>query len=68
MGEKLMLSVEAIGEFKSLYFKEFGINLTDNQALDFGTKLIRLVKVMYGQDIPRKWVPKIDRDKKKGLG
>ena len=39
-----MLSVEAIKEFKSLYFKEFGITLTDNQALDFGTKLIRLVK------------------------
>jgi len=63
-----MLSVEAIKEFKSLYFKEFGITLTDNQALDFGTKLIRLVKVVYGPDVPKRWVPKIDRDKKKGLG
>lgn len=62
-----MLSVEAIGEFKSLYSKEFGITLTDNQALDFGTKLIRLVKAVYGPDIPKKWMSKIDRNKKKSL-
>lgn len=63
-----MLSVEAIEEFKGLYFKEFGITLKDNQALDFGTKLIRLIRIVYGPDVPKKWVSKIDRDKKKGLG
>ena len=50
-----MLSPEALGEFKELYLKEFGINLTTDQAIELGTKLIRLVKVIYGSNLPKEW-------------
>lgn len=59
-----MLSSEAVGEFKSLYLKEYGITLTNDQATNLGTMLVRLVKAVYGSDVPKKWLPKIDRDKK----
>lgn len=54
-----MLSPEAITEFKTLYLKEFGVKLTNEQALDMGTKLIRLVKVVYGSNLPKKWYQKL---------
>lgn len=63
-----MLTIDAVEEFKKLYLKEYGISLSSDQALDLGTKLIRFVKVVYGSNIPKKWVRKIDRDKMKGLG
>lgn len=63
-----MFSSEAVEEFKTLYLKEYGIVLTNDRALDLGIKLIRLVKAVYGPDIPKKWISKIDRDKKEGLG
>lgn len=63
-----MIDPEAIEEFKKLYLKEHGILLSNDRAIALGTQLVRLVKAVYGSDIPKKWVPKIDRDKKKGLG
>lgn len=60
-----MLSQEALVEFKTLYLKEYGIKLTDDQALNLGTKLIRLVKVIYGTNLPKQWTPKIDTNKTK---
>jgi len=50
-----MLSPEALAEFKVLYQKECGINLTNEQAIYLGTQLIRLVKVVYGPNLPKKW-------------
>ncbi len=50
-----MLSPEALAEFKQLYLKECGLNLTNEQAIYLGTQLIRLVKVVYGPNLPKKW-------------
>ena len=50
-----MLSAEAIKEFKRLYFREYGMRLTNEQAVDLGTKLIRLVKAVFGADLPKEW-------------
>jgi hypothetical protein len=51
-----MISPKALEEFKALYLKEFGIKLSSEQAYEIGGKLIRLVQVVYGPDLPKKWV------------
>lgn len=53
-----MISTEAVEEFKRLYFGEYGMRLTNEQAVDMGTKLIRLVKVVFGSNLPKEWRPK----------
>jgi len=58
-----MLNSEAITEFKTLYLKEFGVKLTNEQAVDMGTKLVRLVKVVYGSNLPKKWPQKLTENK-----
>ncbi len=44
---KISLSKEAIDEFKQIYKKEFGKDLSDYEALKMGTDLLRLFKVIY---------------------
>ncbi len=61
-----MLNPEAVEEFKQLCFKERGIKLTNEQAIDMGTNLKRLVKVVYGPNLPTKWKSKeVDTNKAK---
>ncbi|WKZ25447.1 MAG: hypothetical protein QY322_03620 [bacterium] len=48
----MTLQSEALEEFKKLYFKEFGVSLTDEQALGYSSSLIGLVKAVYGQNLP----------------
>ncbi|TSC88009.1 MAG: hypothetical protein G01um10147_240 [Microgenomates group bacterium Gr01-1014_7] len=60
MGEgwiRAMISAEAVEEFKRLYFREHGMKLTNEQAVDMGNKLIRLVKVVFGPNLPEEWKP-----------
>ncbi len=57
-----MISLEAVDEFKMLYFKEYGIKLSNEQAYEYGTKLIGLVKLVYGSSVPKKWVYKVDKE------
>lgn len=42
-----MLSQIALSEFKELYLKEYGVHLTDKQAVEYGIKLIKLIKPVY---------------------
>ena len=42
-----MISKDALEKFKALYKNRFNIDLTDQEALDKGTRLIRLVKAVY---------------------
>lgn len=49
----MALDKEAIKDFKKLYLREYGTKLTDEQAVDYGTRLIRLVKAVYGKDLPK---------------
>lgn len=63
-----MLNPEAIEEFKMLYLKEYGVKLSNEQAYEYGTKLIGLVKLVYGSNVPKKWVYKVDKSKQKKIG
>jgi len=56
-----VLSQEAIIEFKELYLQEYGVKLTDEQALDYDTRLVGLVKAVYGKNLPKS--SDIDKDK-----
>lgn len=42
-----MISKEKLKEFKKLYKKRFGENLSDQVALEEATKLLNLVKAVY---------------------
>lgn len=44
-----MLPKEAIGEFKKIYLKRFGIRLTDAEASFRANNLINLYKAVYGE-------------------
>lgn len=55
-----MLTEKAVEEFKTLYLKEYGVQITDRQAIEYGSKLIRLVKIVYGSEVPRVWEPKVE--------
>lgn len=58
-----MIDQEALQEFKDLYLREYGVQLTDEQALDYGTRLVGLVKAVYGKNVPK--TSDIDKDKYK---
>jgi competence transcription factor ComK len=47
------LDAESVEEFKTLYFKEYGIQLTNQQATEFGMSLINFVKAVYGNNLPK---------------
>lgn len=53
----MKLSVSAIAEFKNLYRKKYEKKLTTAQAVDLGTKLVLLVKTVYGANTPKEWKP-----------
>jgi hypothetical protein len=42
----------AINEFKKLYLQEYKISLTDQQSIEYSTRLVRLVKTVYEDDLP----------------
>lgn len=41
----MQISKEKLDEFKVLYRKHFGVELTDAEVLDKGSRLVRLLKV-----------------------
>ncbi len=49
----MILQAEAIEEFKKLYFSEFGVVLTNEQTLSYGSSLVGLVKAVYGHNLPQ---------------
>ena len=46
------LSDKQISEFQRIYEKEFGVKISRQDAIDQGTKLLALVKIVY-QPIPK---------------
>jgi len=42
----MKLSKQAIVEFKQIYFKEFGENITEKQVIEMGTKLINVIELI----------------------
>jgi len=43
-----MISEKALKEFKEIYKKEFDIDLSDQDTLEKATKLLNLMKAVYG--------------------
>jgi hypothetical protein len=50
----MQLDNGAIDEFQQLYFKEYGIKLTRQDAFELGARLIQFVKAVYGKNLPDK--------------
>ncbi len=42
-----MISEKALKEFKAIYKKKFDIELSDQDALESATKLLKLVEIIY---------------------
>ena len=42
-----MISKEHLEKFKVLYKNRFGVEISDQEALEEGTKLLRLMKIIY---------------------
>lgn len=54
-----MLPKEAIDEFKAIYKKEFGEEISDSEAYEKGLRLIQLIKAVYSP------MPEIQEDDSK---
>ncbi len=50
-----MISKEALNEFKKIWKKEFGTDISDVEALDKATRLLNLFKAVY-KPIKKKWL------------
>lgn len=48
----MQLSTEALEQFKKMYEEKYEIQLSDEEALEFGIRLIKLAKSVYGNRIP----------------
>ena len=48
----MQLSTEALEQFKKMYKERYEIQLSDEEAIEFGSRLIKLVKAVYGNRIP----------------
>lgn len=49
----LYLDEIAIIEFQELYLQKYGQKLTNEEALQLGTRLINFVKAIYGNNLPK---------------
>lgn len=53
----------ALEEFKTMYLKEYGIKISNEQVYEYGTKLIGLVKLVYSSNVPKKWIYRVDKER-----
>jgi len=49
----VQLDPQAVAEFKELYLKEYGEELNDQEAVGLATKLIKFIKAIYGDNLPK---------------
>ena len=54
MDDHLLITKEELEEFKQLALKEYGIRLTDEQAYEQGSALLRLVDCMIKKTVEKK--------------
>lgn len=55
-GESMQLSQEDIDEFKAIYRKHYGQDISDAEARDMGMRLLRVLKVILdvcGQEVQK---------------
>lgn len=50
-----MLSKQAVKEYKEIYKKEFGKDISEAEAVSQGTRLLNLFKIIY-KPIPAGWI------------
>lgn len=50
----MQIGEKAVTEFKNMYFREYGIRLSTQKAVECGNQLIRFVKAVYGNDLPKR--------------
>lgn len=55
----MQLDKQAVDEFISLYKKKYGITLSRLQAVEYGDRLVHLVRAVYGNYLPKQ--KKIDK-------
>jgi len=53
-----MLSEKAIASFQQIYRQEFGAEISRDEAIAMGTKLLRLFKLIY-QPLPKEWLEEL---------
>lgn len=58
-----MLSAEAINEFKELYLKKYGVEISQARAIELATRFLTFLKAIY-KPIP---IRALDYSKKGGL-
>lgn len=49
----MILDKDAISEYKKIYFIVHGEQITDEQALDEGVRLINFIKAVFGPNQPK---------------
>lgn len=58
-----MLSKKALQDYKAIYKKRYGVELSDQEAQEKGRKLLEFFKLIY-QPIPKKWLKQSKEGKK----
>lgn len=61
-----MISKESLEEFKRIYRKQFGKEISDQDALEFATKLLRLMEIVY-KPMTKEEFSKLEERRKKYL-
>lgn len=54
MDDHLLITKEELAEFKEITFKEYGIKLTDEQAYEQGSALLRLTDCLIKKTIEKR--------------
>ena len=57
----MQLSTEALEQFKKMYMDMYKIQLSNQEAIEYGTGLILLVKTVYGKDLPKRFDKKVKK-------
>ena len=57
----MTLSPEAVSEFKAIYSKQFGEELSDVEAEQKALSLLRLFKLIYSESAPKDWGNKYEK-------
>jgi len=56
----MQISTGALEQFKKMYKERYKIQLSSEEAIEYGNRLIVLVKTVYGKSLP-----KLDKQKEK---
>ena len=48
----MQLSTDALEQFKKMYKEKYKIQLTNQEAVEYGSSLIRLIKAVYRSNLP----------------